>query len=388
MATIFAPVLPEKFWHKTLLIQDSNLPTPVHSNKLLTKYNNVFKHYNYDLYPGQLLCKNYKKTKSKFADLTFSTLSPFCQINKSIQEFGFCLDDKEFYVSTEAELKVWLSFLKPMCILNSLEEDFVILKQIGKGGTCTVHLAKSFYDEETYAIKTISKERIFSHASGLENLLVEISILRDMDHPHIAKLHYVYESSDSIDLVVEYLPGGCLNDLINKKKRLPENKCKIIARELLETLDYLHKRSIVHRDLKLENIILTGNNELEFKIIDFGLAFEGGKEGAKCGSPGYVAPEIMLKEAYDSKIDVYSTGVILYVLLCGKHPFTGRNEDKLLKNNIKGKFTVRKDLSEEAKSMIKKMMEIDPDLRPDAKQVLEMPWFSIKKDSDSAFITS
>ena len=388
MATIFAPVLEEKFWRKTQLTPDIKLAAPLFSSKLLTKYNNVFKHYRYDLYPSQLLCKNYKMNKSKFADITFSTLSPFTQMNKSIQEFGFCLDNKEFFVSTEAELKVWLGFLKPMCVLNNLEEDFVVLKEIGNGGTSTVHLARSLENGQNYAIKTIQKERIFNHNSGLDNLLVEISIMRDLDHSHIAKLHYVYESSDTVDLVIEYLPGGSLNDMINKQKRLSEDKCKKIARELLETLEYLHNRSIVHRDLKLENIILTGNSDLEFKIIDFGLAFEGAKEGGKCGSAGYVAPEIMLKDDYDSKIDVYSTGVIIYVLLCGKHPFTGRNEEKLLKNNIKGKFSLRKDLSQEAKSLIKKMMETDPEKRPDVKQILDMPWFADEKECESAFITS
>lgn len=388
MATIFKSILHPDFWHRTIISPDTQLPAPLYSSTLITKLPNSSEVHSYELYPGQILCTNPESSKFKFADLFFVTLTPFTLTSNSTTEFGFSLNNKEFFVSSESELNIWLNHLRPMCILNNLEEDFVILKTIGKGSTCTVYLATSLEDKKYYAIKSLPKDKILNHPSGLDNLLFEISIQRNLNHPNIAKLFYVYESNDTIDMVTEYLPGGSLCDLVNKQKRLKEVKCKKFGRKMLETLFYLNQKNVVHRDLKLENIILTGNGEVEFKIIDFGLAFEGNKEGARCGSPGYVAPEVMLNDNYDSKIDVYSTGVILYVLLCGKHPFADKNEDKILKKNIKGKYSICKDLSEDAKNMLRIMMEPDPFTRPDAKQLLETPWFAIEKDSESALITS
>lgn len=188
---------------------------------------------------------------------------------------------------------------------------------------------------------------------------------------------------------MEYLPEGTLGKRLNKKGKFDEASAKTLIRGLLETLDYLHSKDIVHRDLKLENLMMVNETDHEIKLIDFGLAFKCTcLESSKCGSPGYVAPEIMLNESYDSKVDVFSAGVILYLLLVGKHPFEGRNEKKIMENNILVNYKMSKKLSQGAQEVLRFMLTQDPEMRLSARELLQHSWISGEKDSPSFLLTS
>ena len=142
--------------------------------------------------------------------------------------------------------------------------------------------------------------------------------MRHLDHGQIIKLYEVYESSQHIYLVLELLNGGELFNKITKKTHYSEKEACTLMKKLLSALDYLHSKGIMHRDLKLENLILKeANNDVDVKIVDFGLATILSSNDwlfKRCGTPGYVAPEILADEKYDQKVDVFSAGVILYIL--------------------------------------------------------------------------
>ena len=148
-------------------------------------------------------------------------------------------------------------------------------------------------------------------------MINEINIMRNLNHPNIIKLYEVYEGEFHIYLVLELLKGGELFDRIIKKGHYVERDASIVIRKLLWALEYLHQKGIMHRDIKPENLILKDDNEYEIKLADFGLAeYEDKKEllFKRCGTPGYVAPEVLEDKKYDTKVDIFSAGVILYIL--------------------------------------------------------------------------
>jgi serine/threonine protein kinase len=145
----------------------------------------------------------------------------------------------------------------------------------------------------------------------------ELKILREVSHEYIMKLHEVYESETHLILILEYLRGGTLLQRVVKRRRFGEKECAIIIKKLILSLDYLHKKNIVHRDIKLENIFLIDDNETNIKLGDFDLAchFDKIDYSKQCGTPGYVAPEIFNpKVQYDYKVDIFSAGVVLYIM--------------------------------------------------------------------------
>ena len=154
--------------------------------------------------------------------------------------------------------------------------------------------------------------------------------MRELSHPHVIKLHYIYESANYVHMILEYLRGGELFEQIKKKKKFKEKECREIAKLFLETIDYVHSLNIIHRDLKPENIFFSNhltfntshykrsNDDYStFKVVDFGLAtiiHPPELVFTKCGSPGFVAPEILKKVGYGTQADIFSIGVIIFIL--------------------------------------------------------------------------
>lgn len=373
MASIFTSASQKKFWVRMPLWSSKSPSSRIFSGKLVTVTEGKEEIYTYDLYPFQLYQKVIENNMSKFTDLNFRSLKPFIEIIGPEKRFGFSIDSQDFYVASKHELDIWLKHLKPMCILSSFDEDFVMIKEIGKGSTSTVYLSEHIETRKQYAIKCIDKKTLRESSSGINNLKDEISILNSFDHQGIIKLFYVYESEEIVYLVTEYLFQGNLCNVVKYDKKLKVEVARNYIRSLLETLHYIHSNGIIHRDLKLENLMIYGNNQV--KIIDFGLSYcSSAESNSKCGSPGYIAPEVLICDHYDSKIDIFSTGVILYVLLTGKHPFDARDDWKVLERNMKVKYKLDKDIPVEAQDIIRSMLQFDPDLRPTAQQLLECSW--------------
>mmetsp|Transcript_32030 Transcript_32030/g.31739 ORF Transcript_32030/g.31739 Transcript_32030/m.31739 type:complete len:264 (-) Transcript_32030:151-942(-) len=263
--------------------------------------------------------------------------------------------------------------------MTDFENDFTVIKELGNGAFGTVYLAENNDTSEMFAVKCISKHNITANHVNLANLMNEIKLIKKLDHPNIVKLHYVYESSTHIYLVIDYLEGGDLLSRIIKRKVYNEKTAAKFAEKLLDVLNYLSSLDIVHRDLKLENILLVSEeNDYDFKLADFGLATNV-TEGLhlRCGSPGYIAPEILRKCNYGTKVDVFSAGIILYILLCGKMPFPGNSiQDILLRNrDCKISFSREswKNVSKLATALVLRLTEPTANFRPSAKEALSDP---------------
>jgi len=200
-------------------------------------------------------------------------------------------------------------------------EDYLIIKKIGSGSFATVFLAKK--DQDLYALKVINKTDITAvYEQKLNN---EIRILKKLNHPNIVKLFDVIETADSYYLILEYISGGDLYDLVTSPdfSKLQINDKKRIFNQIAGAVQYLHENNICHADLKLENILIDKNKNI--KLTDFNLAYEfkeGEQNNLRCGSLEYAAPEIILgKVHYPCPSDVWALGVILYILQYGEFPF-------------------------------------------------------------------
>lgn len=212
---------------------------------------------------------------------------------------------------------------------------------IGKGSFARVYLVEEKESNLKFAVKAFSKEYLLSQSKGRESLINEIEIMKDINYEYIMKLEELHESKNSVYLVLELLEGGELFNHISSKNSLSIKSIQNILNCLLRALNYLHKKDVMHRDLKPENMILKNKGELEentLKLVDFGLSSYCDMEEylfKRCGTPGYVAPEIINSSSKENvkftpKVDIFSAGIIFYILLIGKSPFKGKSFQEIL----------------------------------------------------------
>ncbi|CAK84516.1 unnamed protein product (macronuclear) [Paramecium tetraurelia] len=265
---------------------------------------------------------------------------------------------------------------------GSITNEYTLLKPpIGKGAFGEVRKAIHKVTNQIRAVKVISKEK--ASKVEVERLRIEIEILKRLDHPNIIKIYEFYQDHKNIYIVTELCTGGELFDKIQDQQAFSERKAAETMKQVLSAVNYLHKSKIVHRDLKPENILYEANKpQALLKIVDFGTSrvFETGyKMNQKLGTPYYIAPEV-LERKYDEKCDVWSCGVILYILLCGLPPFNGEDEEEILENVKEAQLTFDGEewnqISYEAKLLIKKMLERDPKKRISAEQAQRDPWIT------------
>ncbi|XP_028357382.1 serine/threonine-protein kinase 33 isoform X2 [Physeter macrocephalus] len=228
--------------------------------------------------------------------------------------------------------------------------------------------------------------------SAVKLLEREVTILKSVKHEHIIHLEQVFETPKKVYLVMELCEDGELREILDRKGHFSENETRWIIRSLASAIAYLHNKDIVHRDLKLENIMvkssfIDANDEmtLNIKVTDFGLAVK--KQGRSeamlqttCGTPIYMAPEVINAHDYSQQCDIWSIGVIMYILLCGEAPFMASSEEKLFELIRKGelhfKDSVWDSISDSAKSVLKQLMKVDPAHRITAKELLDNQWLT------------
>ena len=264
--------------------------------------------------------------------------------------------------------------------------DYTIIKELGHGSFATVHLVKHNISGAIRAMKAIKKGGGFDDEDNEEEIINEINILMKMDHPNIVKIFEFYNSPTHYYLITEYCPGGCLYDLIVKNNGpFTEIQASYIMHQLFSVVNYCHKMKIIHRDLKPENILVNKNENglIKIKICDFGtsLCFKRGDIQDKVvGSIYYIAPEV-LKKKYNSKCDLWSCGVIMYILLTGVPPFAGSNNVSIMKKILAGEYDKTR-LNKRCKAcndLIGKLLEKDISKRIRADAALRHKWFQIYK---------
>ena len=215
---------------------------------------------------------------------------------------------------------------------------------IGKGSFARVYLVEDKDTMVKYAVKAFSKEYLLSQTKGKESLINEIEIMQVLKNEFIMNLEELHESKNSIYLVLELLEGGELFNYISGSKTLGLKDLYRVMKCLMSSLAYLAEKGIMHRDLKPENMILKNKDKLEnctLKLVDFGLATSCNVEEylfKRCGTPGYVAPEIINAPSnenikYTPKCDVFSAGIIFYIMVAGKSPFDGKSFQEILTQN-------------------------------------------------------
>ena len=262
--------------------------------------------------------------------------------------------------------------------------NYEIGKVIGKGAYATVKICKNKITQEKFAMK-IYEKKILNDNIKKKCILREIEILKKLNHPNIVKLYDTIISDKNILLIQELVNGISLRDFYNKEIRnqrnISEKKYKILTlifKQIFSAFDYIHKKNIFHRDIKLENILLTKNYEI--KIIDFGFGLYNPRNYLQkffCGTPNYMAPEIIMKKEYDcQKADMWSLGILLYKLFCADFPFKGKDEKDLYRHIIKGKYKIKEYVPDLIKIIIDKILRPKPYQRINCDQILQSHWFN------------
>ena len=264
---------------------------------------------------------------------------------------------------------------------------YIKKKILGRGSFGIVYLVKQRYLSRYFAMKVIKKSQAKAKEEE-ENLMNEVDILRKLDHPNIVKITDFYSLKTEYNIITEYCQEGELFDEIKAQSPFSEAMAAWYLRQILSAVSYCHNMNIIHRDLKPENILIVKrqkNGYHPIKIIDFGTAKVFQKEKAEhvlIGSAYYIAPEVLSRN-YTELCDLWSCGVIMYILLTGRPPFNGSNEEEIMKKIKEGSYDLKKypwgAISEEAKDLLKGLLQVNTKKRFTAKQALEHKWFKIEK---------
>ncbi|GBG27413.1 Protein kinase, putative [Hondaea fermentalgiana] len=264
---------------------------------------------------------------------------------------------------------------------DEFNKRYRVSRTLGTGSFATVKVCTLKEDKNVQrAVKIMNL--LTMKAEDAEALETEMQILYDMDHPNIVKLYETYRSKKNVYLVMELMMGGEMFDRIVEKEHYEESMARRDLISIAKALEYCHKQDIVHRDLKPENLLYSDEtNDAVVKLADFGLAKVCKEEPfmkTACGTPGYVAPEILQGDKYDFKVDVWSFGVIAYILLCGFPPFYHPNNAELFRQIKRGKYEFPSpywdDVSQDAKDFINFMLVTNPVERPTISEVLQHKW--------------
>ena len=269
------------------------------------------------------------------------------------------------------------SINKDKLLINNIKQ-YEMGEKIGEGTFGKVIVASHKITKEKVAIKILDKFRISKKDEQIR-INREIEALKKINHYNIIKLYTIIENDVQIYIIQEYINGNELFEYIKNNKKLTEKEACIFYQQIISGIEYLHKLGIAHRDLKPENILLTDSKVL--KIIDFGLSILYEKNDllkTQCGSPCYAPPEMIEGKHYKGlAADIWSSGIILFFMLSGYLPFNELTNKKLYNKILNGKYNIPKDISNEAKDLIKKILEINPKKRIKINEIKEHPWFNM-----------
>ena len=263
------------------------------------------------------------------------------------------------------------------------KKQYVKGKFLGKGGfaKCYEIIEKDPVTDtkgkEVLAGKIVPKSLLVKDHQKAK-MAMEIDIQRQMKHRHVVDFKGYFEDDSNVYILLELCRRRSLMELHKRRKDLTEPEVRYYMRQLLDAVVYLHVNKVIHRDLKLGNLFL--NDLMEIKIGDFGLAtrvdFDGERKKTLCGTPNYIAPEVLGKKGHSYEVDMWSLGCILFTLLCGKPPFETSSLSETYKRIKRGEYYVPSHITKNAKSLIDKLLVQDPNLRPTAHQTLQDPFLT------------
>ncbi|XP_073015937.1 calcium-dependent protein kinase 8-like [Primulina eburnea] len=269
---------------------------------------------------------------------------------------------------------------------HNVTDKYDLGRELGRGEFGITYLCTDLETGEKFACKSISKKKLRT-AVDIEDVRREVEIMKHMPkHPNIVTLKDTYEDDSAINIVMELCEGGELFDRIVARGHYTERAAAAVMKTIIEVVQMCHRHGVMHRDLKPENFLFANNKETSpLKAIDFGLSVffkHGERFNEIVGSPYYMAPEV-LKRNYGPEVDVWSAGVILYILLCGVPPFWAETEQGVAQAIIRSVIDFKRDpwpkVSDNAKDLVKKMLDPDPNQRLTARQVHEHPWLQNAK---------
>lgn len=272
------------------------------------------------------------------------------------------------------------------CDGREIADKYELGRELGRGEFGITYLCSDKETGQVLACKSISKKKLRTPVD-VEDVRREVQIMKHLpDNPNIVSLKATYEDENAVHLVMELCEGGELFDRIVARGHYTERAAAVVTKTIVEVVQICHKHGVMHRDLKPENFLFANKKENSpLKAIDFGLSIffkPGDRFNEIVGSPYYMAPEV-LKRNYGPEVDVWSAGVILYILLCGVPPFWAETEQGVAQAIIRSSLDFKRDpwpkISEQAKDLVRQMLEPNPKLRLTAQQVLEHTWLQNSK---------
>mmetsp|Transcript_3659 Transcript_3659/g.4044 ORF Transcript_3659/g.4044 Transcript_3659/m.4044 type:complete len:392 (+) Transcript_3659:1-1176(+) len=239
--------------------------------------------------------------------------------------------------------------------------DFIMLKVIGRGSFGKVYLVQKKDNKQIYALKALKKEDILKR-NQVNSAMSEKSIMQQADHEFVAALRYSFQNERNLYLVMDFMPGGELFMHLKRVKKFEEDTVRIYAAEVTLALEYLHtKLDVAYRDLKPENILLDGDGHI--KLTDFGLSKSMKLSYSFCGTPEYLAPEILLGQGHSKEVDWWSLGCLIYEMLAGYPAFQNKNRKQLYQDILKNDPLIPTHFSPIARDLLTKLLVSDPNQR-------------------------
>lgn len=292
---------------------------------------------------------------------------------------------EDFLHQDEQVVKCWFECLKRFCLMSQFGLFYENIKVLGQGNFAKVFLVKRKSDQREFAVKVFDKKAILSDELEKKCLIYEVNTLRKLDNQYVMRMQELYEGQNYIYCVIEPYYGGQLLQRILKKGNFPENDSLQIIWRILKGLGYLQGENLIHRDLKPENVILRNEEDpYDVVMVDFGFSTKVQDVKllfTRCGTPGYVAPEVLNDQPYDCKADIFSAGVILYILLTGCAPFYGESYDDVVEKNLRAKLNfnfgeINLSFRDETMDLLKKLLLKSPKDRISATDALMHPAFT------------
>jgi len=281
----------------------------------------------------------------------------------------------------EAEALDEVTLPPPTSPHASSQHDFHVLKVIGKGSFGKVLLVSKKDTGELYAMKVLKKEALVKR-NQVQHTKAERRILRTCDSPFIVRMHFAFQSADKLYLVLDYLPGGELFYHLKRERRFDEERVRLYAAELVLAVEHLHQRDIVYRDLKPENVLLDAQGHI--CLTDFGLSKEAVATGTRtqtfCGTPEYIAPEILQGHGHGKPVDWWSLGTLVYEMLVGLPPFYSTDVNTMYDKILRGELNFPAYISSDARTLLTGLLQRAPEDRlgggeADAEELKDHPWF-------------